>query len=127
MTNPDFPDVIGCYNVAGGTDRYNIYVLALDDIQNDRMLYYAGDTGLSGQFTRSTGAYLSGFGDTDCNDGPVGDVPYSFDFVASEGGGGGGATSSPYIIDVGSTVMLGGILAFLIAYWLVGLARSKRI
>lgn len=40
--------------------------------------------------------------------------------------GGGSATSSPYIIDVGSTIMLGGILAFMVAYWLVGLARYKR-
>jgi len=36
------------------------------------------------------------------------------------------ATSSPYIIDVGSTLMLGGILAFMIAYWIVGLARNKK-
>jgi len=38
---------------------------------------------------------------------------------------GGTATTSPYIIDVGSTVMLGGILMFLIAYWFVGLIRSR--
>lgn len=42
------------------------------------------------------------------------------------GGGGGTATTSPYIIDVGSTLMLGGILAFLIAYWIVGLVRNRK-
>jgi len=40
--------------------------------------------------------------------------------------GGSTATTSPYIIDVGSTIMLGGILAFLIAYWFVGLIRRVK-
>jgi len=39
--------------------------------------------------------------------------------------GGGTATSSPYMVDVGSTVMLGGILMFLIAHWFIGLVRNR--
>jgi len=38
---------------------------------------------------------------------------------------GGSGSTSPYIIDVGSTLMLGAILAFFIAHWIVGLARNK--
>jgi len=30
-----------------------------------------------------------------------------------------------YNIDIGSTVMLGGLLMFFIAYWLVGLIRKQ--
>jgi len=36
------------------------------------------------------------------------------------------STSSPYIIDVGTSVMLGGLLVFLVAYWLVGLIRRSK-
>lgn len=58
--------------------------------------------------------------------GSFGETTYIYaDSATSSGGGGGSATSSPYIIDVGSTVMLGGILMFLIAYWFVGLIRSR--
>lgn len=31
----------------------------------------------------------------------------------------------PYIIDVGSSLMLGGLLAFFIAYWFIGLVRGR--
>jgi len=41
----------------------------------------------------------------------------------SNASGGGGAS---YIIDVGSTVLLGGILMFFVAYWIVGLTRHKK-
>lgn len=47
---------------------------------------------------------------------------FDYEQEVNEGGGGGAS----YIIDVGSTVMLGGILAFLIAYWMVGLTRSRK-
>jgi len=49
-----------------------------------------------------------------------------YPFLPDSTGGGSAATSSPYIIDIGSTVMLGGILMFLIAYWIIGLIRSAR-
>lgn len=32
----------------------------------------------------------------------------------------------PYIIDVGSSLLLGGLLAFFISYWIVGLVRTKK-
>jgi len=34
-------------------------------------------------------------------------------------------TPSVYTFDVGTTIMLGGILAFLVAHWLVGLTRYR--
>jgi len=37
-----------------------------------------------------------------------------------------GEAGGSYILDVGSTVMLGGILMFFIAYWYVGLIRTKK-
>jgi len=45
---------------------------------------------------------------------------YNFDESAST------TEQSPYYIDVGSSVMLGGILMFMIAYWFVGLVRHKK-
>lgn len=35
------------------------------------------------------------------------------------------STTTTYITDVGSAVMLGGILTFLVAYWVVGLVRYR--
>jgi len=51
---------------------------------------------------------------------------YPVVFLEEGSGGGGSASSSPYYIDVGSTVMLGGILAFFVSYWMVGLVRSRK-
>jgi len=45
-------------------------------------------------------------------------------FIIVEEPGGGGGSSSPYMIDLGSTLMLGGILMFLIAYWFIGLTKK---
>jgi len=35
-------------------------------------------------------------------------------------------TESGYILDIGTSVMLGGILMFFTAYWFVGLVRNKK-
>lgn len=34
------------------------------------------------------------------------------------------STSTVYITDVGSAIMLGGILVFLVTYWFIGIIRK---
>lgn len=54
----------------------------------------------------------------------VGPWPVTFkeSVCVTEGESTGGST---YIFDVGSTVMLGGLLMFFIAHWIVGLIRRQ--
>lgn len=47
-------------------------------------------------------------------------------FPAVYSSSGGGGSSSPYIIDLGSTLMLGAMLTVAVAFWFVKLARSKK-
>jgi len=132
----DLPMIVNCIgvntpmhlsNVGNGIFTYVGWFGGASGNQIPQKIAFDAITGIATGTVQGTS-----FGPSDCR--TVGTTDFTTWFepwnetylIWPESGGGGGATSSPYIIDVGSTVMLGAILAFLVAYWFVGLTRNKK-
>lgn len=107
-----WPDAISCYD---GLSSMKDYVWYISEYETGGSVVYSIGTGFTAlEFDETTGDLVTPIDCTETN---------ISEFVQANFGGGG--SNSPYTIDIGSSVMLGGILAFLIAHWLVGLARFK--
>jgi len=125
MFVPDFPDWIECHTEYPTVTYYNsffpLYQFGLEEGSYGDEPFVSYGSGLI-IFNQDTGVLVAD--GNSCEGFEVGsttisDVPgYSIANTASSGG-------TSYTIDVGSSIMLGGILAFMIAYWLVGLVRYK--
>jgi len=119
----NMPDALVCYAQFDG--YFGNFYLQTHSPGSDYYDYWYWDPALTAIVLTYDGNGDIVFGDSnfsDCNQDISAMDPSQ---LISFSGGGSEASTSPYIIDVGSTLMLGAILMFFIAYWIIGLVKGR--
>jgi len=114
---PSWPDAISCEDGSGGIFYF---VVNYHDEPNGYHDY--GGTYNSNRVYEFDNDGVLRYEENPACSGITVDVSTIEDFENYSFSGGGGS-SSPYIIDIGTTLMLGGLLTCFIAYWTFGLIR----